>query len=206
MNENIKNILTDGGEIIIDSLLQNELVREIPIFGTSLNMIQEVQSLRDKSYLNKIKVFVENVGGLSEKQKVKLISESRKDKKRRAKFGDALFTSIEQSDSLVKIEYLAASFEAFLNNDIDDSELRQICHAIKNIFLDDLIEIVETKNPLMIPFSILSANVFSGLSYVGTKGTLTAPLGNSSSLRYELSSVAMNLRNAWSMYKGTNNK
>ncbi|MEQ8910342.1 MAG: hypothetical protein RIC95_14175 [Vicingaceae bacterium] len=147
MNESLSNILVDNGEVLLGALLENEVLKEIPVIGTSLNIYKSIKGVRDTAYLNKVKIFIESVGSIDNKQKEKLIEESKKDEKRRSKFGDAMFTTIEKSDSRVKLEYLAVAFEAFLNGDFDQSNLRLICHIINSSFSDDLVDVIENEYP-----------------------------------------------------------
>ncbi|UBZ15336.1 PaRep2b protein [Flagellimonas marinaquae] len=194
MNDSLENFLTDSGEFILDSLVDNEVVKEIPVIGTSINIIKGVKSIRDKIYLNKVKTFIDKLGSINEAQKERLIHESKRDQNRRVKFGEALYTSIEHSESMVKIEYLAVAFEAFLNADIDNGELRLICHAIKSSFSDELMDIIENDNYS----SDLKFLVPSGLAeaiYIGvvSHGTQQGP-------GYKLTSIAVNLREAWKKY------
>lgn len=194
MDENFKDLLADNSEILLDSLMDNEILKEIPVLGSSLKIIRGIQSIRDKSYLNKIKRFVEHLGEIDENERKKLLEESTKDKKRRVKFGDAIFTTIEQSDSLVKIEYLAIAFEAFLNDEIGESDLRLICHVINNSFTDELIEVIETEFP-----GNLQYVVPSGLADV-IYSKLTMDM-DTTEPHYKLSSIAGQLRTAWKKYR-----
>ncbi|WP_206743364.1 hypothetical protein, partial [Flavobacterium sp. Leaf82] len=114
----------------------------------SLKIIRGIQSLRDRAYLNKIKLFLEKIGEINSEQKKVLINDSKKNEKSRTKFGDAIFTTIEQSDSTVKVEYLAIAFEAYVNEEINESDLRLICHVINNTFSDELIDIIENEKPI----------------------------------------------------------
>ncbi|MBO6830737.1 MAG: hypothetical protein JJ876_14390 [Muricauda sp.] len=194
MNDFLENILTDGGELILDSLINNDILKEIPVIGTSINIIRGVKSIRDKIYLQKVKTFIDKLGSINEQQKERLINESKRDQSRRVKFGEALYTTIEHSDSTVKVEYLAVAFEAFLNGDIDNGELRLICHAIKSSFSDELRDIVENENYS----SDLKFLVASGLAealFIGvvSHGTQQGP-------GYKLTSIAINLRDAWKKY------
>ena len=194
IDNNFRDLLADNSEVLIDSLIDNELLKEIPILGNSLKVIRGIQSIRDKSYLNKIKRFVEHIGEIDEEEKKRLIDESKKDSKSRVKFGDALFTTIEQSDSLVKVEYLAIAFEAFLNYEFEESDLRIICHIIKNSFTDELIEVIEKEYP-----DNLQYVVPSGLAEI-VYPRLTMDM-TSTEPKYILSSPAKQLRKAWVKYK-----
>lgn len=195
MDKYFRDILTDTGEIAIDSLIENELIKEIPILGTSLKIVKGIRNIRDKSYINKVQKFVESVGEIDENEKNKLIIESRKDAKRRIKFGDALFTSIEQSDSLAKIEYIAVAFEAFLNDELKEDDLRLICHIIRNSFTDELIDIIEKEKPEM----GLKHSVASGLADIEYR-ELTFDMINTEP-DYSISFAAKQLRDAWRKYK-----
>jgi len=200
MKEEAISIISDNAEVIVDSLIENEILKEIPVIGTSINIIKAVNSIRDNAYLNKVKRFLEHLGEFTEEQRQRLAEESRKDKKRRTRFGESLFSTIEQSDSLSKIDYLACAFESFLNSEIDDHELRHICHAIKTAFCDELKEIIETEN--VPPQILLKHNISSGLAIAIYKKPIwdqkdTEP-------EYEITSMTVKLRYAWSKYKMEN--
>ncbi|MBE7641774.1 hypothetical protein GUB10_15680 [Salegentibacter sp. BLCTC] len=97
---------------------------------------------------------------------------------------------------MTKVEYLAVAFEAFLNNDIDDADLRLICHSINLAYIDELIQIVENKN---LPEHILMYNVQSGLAIAAYRD-LTFDMTNTQP-DYKLSNAAEKLRSAWKKYK-----
>lgn len=194
MNENLGNILADNAEVILDNLIENEILKEIPVIGTSINIIKGITNIRDVGYLNKLKAFMNQLGKIDDDKKQRLISESKKDEKRRAKFGNAIFTAIEQSDSLVKVKYLAIAFEGFLNGDYDNSDFRLMCHTISNAFTDNLIDIIEQDSPkselkFLVPTG-LADPVYGDLLVSNTR---TEP-------NYELSMTSIQLREAWRRY------
>lgn len=193
MNENFQDLLADNSEAVLDLLMNNEVIKEIPILGSSLKIIRGIQSLRDRAYLNKIKIFLEKIGEINDAQKKILITDSKQNEKSRTKFGDAIFTTIEQSDSTVKVEYIAIGFEAYLNGEINESDLRLICHVLNNTFSDELIDIIENEKPI----GDLKNVVSSGLAE--TKYTELTFDGNSEP-DYILSLTAEQLRIAWKKY------
>ena len=195
MNEHFKDLLSDNSEILLDSLINNEILKEIPVLGSSLKIIRGVMNVRDKAYLNKIEAFIECIGEISEENKLKLISKSKEDQQSRVKFGDAIFTTIEQSDSLVKVEYLAIAFEAFLNEDFGESSLRLICHIIRNSFTDDLIYIIENENPR----GSLEHLVASGLAEMEFR-ELTSDMTKTEP-KYHLTAASIWIRAEWRKYK-----
>ncbi len=194
MKDNFQDLLADNSEVILDSLMDNEIIKEIPILGSSLKIIRGVKNLRDRAYLNKMKFFLENIGEINEEQRQRIIDEAKKNEKSRAKFGDAIFTTIEQSDSTVKIEYIAAVFEAFLNKELDEARLRLLCHIIRNSFADELTDIIENEKPkVALKYAVPSGLVEESYQPITWGKSKNEP-------QYNLSSSAEDLRKAWQKY------
>ena len=191
--------MVENGELIVDSLIDNEILKQIPILGTSLNLYRGVRSIRDTAYINKVKIFIERLGDFTDEKRKRLIEQSKKDEKSRAKMGDALFTTLEQSDSRVKIEYMAIAFEAYLNEDFEQSDFRFICHIIQNSFSDELVDVVENETPktemkYLVPVG-LAETIFQ-------RPTFDMP---SNEPNYKLSTAAEQLRAAWRTYGTSEN-
>lgn len=200
MNRNISNILTGSYEVVLDSLIQNPILKELPFLNITVSIASEIASIRDQMYLNKVHTFIFELGALDEKKRKKLAEESRKDQRRRTKFGDAIFTVIEQSDSKAKLEYLASSFEGFLNGDYNSNEFREMCHVINNAFTDDLIDIIENDQPT----AELKYLVPTGLADPDFREMIEKQINMEPN--YEMSLTAMRLREAWRMYRKDNIK
>lgn len=50
MDDNFQDLLAENSEAILDSLIENDVIKEIPILGSSLKIIRGIQSLSDKAY------------------------------------------------------------------------------------------------------------------------------------------------------------
>lgn len=138
------DLLADLGEVVIDQLLNNAVIKDIPILGCAVNLTRAGIGIRERAFLNKIKAFVDALPEQSKVERRKFLKKVEKDSKSRMRFGDAVLTVIEQSDSLLKVEWVAIIFSAFLRDDISDRELRELCHSILMTQTDHLKEFVET--------------------------------------------------------------
>lgn len=198
MKKHVTDIIADFGEIGLDAITENEVIREIPILGTAVSLARAGASIRDKLFLTKIKRFIDHISETTPEQRNKLVEESRKDESRRARVGEAVFTTLEQSDSVAKVDYVSSAFEAFLNNDISDSDLRMMCFAIRLTFIDDLVDFVESPTqPTMALLKYLEA---FGLSRsIFARGTRD----KEADIEYEISDAGVKLRSAWHKYKKT---
>lgn len=141
------DLLADLGETAIDELLSNDVIKDIPILGTAVNLARTVIGLRERAFLNKLRLFVESLPQQSDDERSKLGSAIAKDRDSRAKVGEAIFSTLEQADSTVKVQYVGLVFAAFLREHISDRELRELCHSIRTTQVDDLVEFIESESP-----------------------------------------------------------
>ncbi len=195
LNQNITRPLINGNYAHLSYLEQNEIIKEIPVLATSLKIIRGIKGIKEEAYRNKVKKFIDCLGKLDDIKKNRLIEESKKDLHRRCKIGNSLVSSIEQSESLVKIEYLAIAFKAFIHGDINDHEIKLIYHIIRNSFTEVLVDIIENDTPSF----DLKYTVSSGLSYIELSNILSEK-SNLDSF-YRLSPATKLLKKAWKTYK-----
>lgn len=138
------DLLADLGEVALDQLLENQVLKEIPILGSAVSIARAGIGIRERAFLNKIKLFISMLPEQSEEDKERLIVELDKDSKSRIKLGEAVLSTIEQSDSSAKVEYVAVVFSAFVKGKISSRELRELCHSINVTQADDLLEFAES--------------------------------------------------------------
>lgn len=214
MNESFQDLFADLTEVGLDTLQENEIIKEIPILGSVVNIARGVNSYRERVFLNKIKIFVEKIGTTTEEQRKRLVDESQKSEQSKSRLGDAVFTTIEQSDSVFKIELMAVAFEAFLKKEFDEYYLRSLSHIIKNTFSDDLRYIIETKASAIDYYAFVGTGLVDSYSqptksqieeenhYKDLEGLdrLSEYEPEAVRINYKLSKVAEHLRRTWSKY------
>ena len=141
------DLLADLGETAIDELLSNDVIKDIPILGTAINLARTVIGLRERAFLNKLRLFVQSLPHQSDDERSKLCSAIANDCDSRDKVGEAIFSTLEQADSTVKVQYIGLVFAAFLREYISDRELRELCYSIRITQVDDLVEFIESESP-----------------------------------------------------------
>lgn len=139
------DLLADLGEVVLDQLSNNEVVREIPILGIAVNIARAGIGIRERVFLNKINLFVNRLPEQSKEDRARLITELHHDSKSRVKFGEAVLSTIEQSDSSAKVEYVAIVFSAFVKGRVSSRELRELCHSINVTQSDNLLDFAESE-------------------------------------------------------------
>jgi hypothetical protein len=59
----------ESAEVIADSLIENELIKSIPVVGTALKLISGSLDLRNKIFLSKVQRFIQKIESISKKEK-----------------------------------------------------------------------------------------------------------------------------------------
>ncbi|MBB1315919.1 hypothetical protein, partial [Aliivibrio sp. SR45-2] len=70
MNKNnLINLSTDTLETVIDQLIDNELVKSIPVVNTAVNVMAIGRSIRDVLLAKKLKVFFDALDEVSDEER-----------------------------------------------------------------------------------------------------------------------------------------
>ena len=57
MKDEIMSLLTDFGELTLDSFLQDGMIKELPIVGSAFSMVKIGADIRDRIFVEKLKCF-----------------------------------------------------------------------------------------------------------------------------------------------------
>jgi len=60
-NSNLQNIVSDFAELSVDSILQEGVLKDIPIVSTLISLTKVGISINDKLFLKKILYFINNI-------------------------------------------------------------------------------------------------------------------------------------------------
>ena len=145
INDCVKAISVDIGELVVDSFLNDGLLKDIPILGFSINAYKLTNNIRDIILLNKLKLFIENLNIINEKDLDNFKDKITKDKFRK-EIGIKLLNIIDKSDEYIKIKWLAKVFLDYLNKNIPKDFFFRIITIINNAFVQDILKIRVFKN------------------------------------------------------------
>lgn len=150
---NIKNIITsfnatlldtklsDVAEEVVENIIDNNLtdsiVKDIPIIGTLVGIIQTTQNVSNYLFLRKIATFITKIKDISPKTRREIIDKVDNSGRYREKVGVTLLSIIDKCDGIEKAEYLAIWFRAFLKGDIEYECFMYGTHIIQRAYIED---------------------------------------------------------------------
>ncbi len=164
-----KDILSEIGEITIDSVVNNEAINQIPIIGTLRSLYKITTSVSDYLFIQKLLKFFQELGEISGEEKENMKKKIQSDTKYRNKVGDHLLEIINKIDDTDKPKLIAKLFRAYIDNKIDLNEFFKYSQIINKSFLPDLFNINKYLSGETVTIEESSSLLSLGLIEVKTK-------------------------------------
>ena len=124
-------------ELALDSLIENEFVKSIPILGSIVQTGKATLAIRDRLFMRKVCRFLFELQDIPQTKRKKFVS-SLEDKGERRRAGETLLSILEQSDRVEKAALIGKFYRAAINEEIKVEEVTHLSFIINQTFLEDL--------------------------------------------------------------------
>ncbi|RDY27915.1 hypothetical protein CHL78_007890 [Romboutsia weinsteinii] len=130
-----KDISAEYLELSLDTFLQDDILKDIPVVNTITSVFRVGSSIKDAFFYKKLTKFLYHMNGISANERQKFYEKSIKDDK---DFGEKLIYVLDTLDEVKKVEYLAKLYKAYSDDKINYSEFRRLCIVLVQLFIDDI--------------------------------------------------------------------
>lgn len=164
-DKSLQDLAMDFTEIALDSMLENDIIRDIPIIGAISNIVKTSKNIRDKIFAKKILLLLQSLSecSLDQRKKFSLKIDQNPDEKQ--KVGEAVIVLLDKIDDMDKPKIIGNIFKAYINEFIDYPEFFKLSSIINKIILQDLILLKNSSGNL--PMEISENLAFNGLMHIG---------------------------------------
>ena len=145
-NENLTKITTSLIEIGVDSIMEDGLLKDIPLIGSIVNGIKLTKSISDRILLKKIITFLNRVKDVPNEKRLKMISDIYSNKEFSIKIGEQIIYLLDKADDHNKAQIIGKLFKAFLDGNFSYLEFLKSGESINKIFIQDLSFLQSTSN------------------------------------------------------------
>lgn len=135
----ILKITLDFGEAIIDSNLDDGILKDIPFIGSIINLNKGFVSIQDRIFSKKILNFLFQLKDIPEDKRIKAIQKIDDSKDERIKAGEKIIYLIDKADDHIKAEFIGLLFSEYIRENLTYEEFKRSSEIINKTFLDDLI-------------------------------------------------------------------
>ena len=144
-DSDLQNVTIGIIEALTDSIINDGIVKDIPIIGTIVGLSKTSMTIKDRLFLKKIIHFITKIKDVNIIQRNEIITKIDSSKKFRIKVGEKLFYIIDKCEDHITAEYIAILFNAFLNKKLTYSEFLRSSFIVQKIFIDDLQYFIKSK-------------------------------------------------------------
>lgn len=128
----------EGTEVVVDTLIDSEILKSIPVVGTAVKLIKGAGQIRDRIFAAKIMRFLQTLDAVSPQLKDEIrkrVAQSPADGRR---VGETVVLLLDRLSELSKAELLAILFVAYAYGHISSLDFQRLAHAVDSAFMDDL--------------------------------------------------------------------
>ncbi len=143
-DSDLQNVTSELAETFTDSILNDGLLRDIPIIGTIVGLGRVALNLNERLLVKKIISFISEIKDIDQKKRQKLIHSINNSEKNKLKVGEKLLYIIDKCEDHIKVKFIATLFAAFLEETITYSEFLRGTDIVQKIFIHDLEHFIMT--------------------------------------------------------------
>jgi hypothetical protein len=127
-----KDLAINTGELVIDKILEDGLLKDIPIVNTIISLYKIPHSISDKMLFNKINVFLNDLESL-DKQEITKMMNKLENEDFKIKVSLYILELMDKADHSNKAKMIAKVFIAYIEKKIDYEILYRLNKIILNI-------------------------------------------------------------------------
>jgi hypothetical protein len=136
---------SDIAEISIDTLIDNEIVKDIPLIGIISKLLSIGTTINDRLFTKKLLHFLSELENINQNLILKEIQYIDDSQKYSQRVGEKLLEIITRIDSDEKPKIIGRLFKNFLLKKISYSQFLKLSHLVENIFILELLDIKDAK-------------------------------------------------------------
>lgn len=130
-----------AGEQVVDAAIAGHVLEAVPFVDYAFKALKAKDSIADAMFRNKLVLFVNGIGQLSNEELRKAKNEFLKDEGKKA--GETLLLVLDRITDLDKPELLGFLFKQFVNGRLTPEQLRRLTVAVDVGFGDDLRDLLD---------------------------------------------------------------
>lgn len=132
-NDNLKDVCKESTEVLIDSFLNDGLVKDIPIVNIVYGLAKAGINVKERLFIEKVIRFLKPISKYTSQERQKFLSDL--DPEELKKASQYLVLYLDRLDSLEKPEMLGKVFEAYMRGRINYNKMLYFTHFIDSVFI-----------------------------------------------------------------------
>ena len=149
-DDSIESLSHDYLELGIDSLIDNDIIKSIPIIKTLDAIYKTSKSIQEYFLKKKIINFFIQIKDVTDEEKKKTLKKLENDSSYKKNFVENLILILDRFEDTNKSELLGKAFKMVLKDQINTEDFLRVSHIIDKSFYNDLLKLIKIKNKIEI--------------------------------------------------------
>ncbi|KPH13764.1 hypothetical protein [Chryseobacterium sp. ERMR1:04] len=137
-SKDFNDLISDINEIILDSILDDGLAKDIPIFSIFFKGKNLLNTIQDKLFIKKLFTFLKELEQTSAEDRKKETEKIDNDPSYKTKVGEKLLFIINESDDCEKAKYIGKLYKEFINKNLNYNDFIRSVNCINKTNIIDL--------------------------------------------------------------------
>lgn len=137
--------LVELGESIIDSALDDELLRNIPVLGSIVGLARAGLGIRDRLFIHKLSRLLRELDDIPSQQRSEFVERLSDDVKFRDRVLSHLILLLDRLDAIEKATLLGNAFRAYVLKEVSFEDFSRLAAAIDHAHIVDLRKLASTE-------------------------------------------------------------
>lgn len=147
--DDLSNLAVNFGEVGIDAILENGILKDIPILSSILGGINAIGSVRDALFAKKLVSFLSELSDIPVEQRQNMIDLIDNSNDFKVKVGEKLIYIIEKAEDHYTSKIVAIFFAEFLTEKITYDQFLKVSRIINDMFIGDFLDFAsESSDPI----------------------------------------------------------
>ena len=137
-SEHLGSTVRDFAEMVLDTLVKEGVLRDIPFFNTFYNLGKTRGTIKQQQFIKTIKKLLEELSNPSYEERRKVVEFMNQNPQHKAVFGETLLLLIDREDGVKKISIIVRLLEHCSLGNISYENLRRLVFIVKRVYMSDL--------------------------------------------------------------------
>lgn len=137
-SKELDSLNADVSEAVLDSILNDGLLKEIPAIKTAIGIYKVGQSFQFRNYIKKLYRFLYQTNKISAEEKEKFINKFERNQGSRKDLFERILYIIEKLDDVYKADVIGRLFVAMVKEKMNSDDFLRLCICVERIFINDL--------------------------------------------------------------------
>jgi hypothetical protein len=137
-SEELSSVVRDMGEVVIDAVLNEGLLRDIPVFNTISALHKVGMEIRQRLFTKKVIIFLRELSNIPIEEREKFVKKIEQNPKQKQEFGETLLMLIDRADSLQKPAILGRLLKHHILGNISYDDATRLSFIVDRVYISDL--------------------------------------------------------------------